>query len=178
MNNDILERNEAAQSAKDNNLLQADLISSIIIFCFGLFVLITGVYIAFFAVSGTDVWYYSPGMFPMVVGFALIVLSVILFRKKRSEGARFVALSFSSIKTMIRSKKNIRLLLAITLFAVYVFGTLGRLPFVVATFLYLFVTMIVFRTEKYALWKIAVISLVTTSLIYFFFGVVASVPLP
>ena len=168
----------AEQANERKPLLKADLISSIVVFGFGLFVFFTGFYIAFYAVNGTKVWYYSPGMFPMVVGFALVVFSIIMFVKKKREGASFTDFSFASIVQAVRTRKALRLALAILLFAVYVFGTIGRLPFVVATFLYLFVTMTVFRSEGYAIWKLLIISVVTTAIIYVFFGIIAAVPLP
>lgn len=169
---------EERRAQSESSLLKADLVSSIVIFGFGLFVLFSGIYIAFFTTNGTKIWYYSPGMFPIVVGGVLIVLSIIMFFKKVHEGARFTGFSSGMIKQLANSRKVIRLLLAILLFSVYVFGFLGRIPFVVATFLYLFVTMITFRTKGYAVWKLLLISLFTTAIIYVFFGIIAAVPLP
>lgn len=70
-----------------------------------------------------------------------------------------------------------RLFIAVIIFAIYIFVLFGRLPFILSTFLYLSVTITTFRQNNFALWKIIIISLVTSVIIYIFFGIIAAVPL-
>ncbi len=154
----------------------AELISALVLLVFGLYVLLSGLYMCFFAVTGTDIWYYSPGFFPVFIGTVLILLSFLLFRKKTPPGG-VKDVDFHIFKNM-RSVQFIRLITAIGLFAAYVFMLIGNLPFWAATFLYLSVNMVIFRSRGFPVWKLLLISALTTALVCFFFGVVAAVPLP
>lgn len=159
-------------------MARLDVISSIAVFCFGVFVFVCGLYMCFSAVTGAKVWYYSPGFFPCFIGAVLMIASIIMFLKKWREGGSFKNSAESSCDEAKKSLATPKLFLAIALFAVYVFVMIGRLPFVLATFAYLSVTMIVFRKDSYPVWKLLLISAAATGAVYLFFGVVASVPLP
>ena len=175
-NDNMLEQKDSSSSIEmETEIKRKDLISSIVIFLFGVFIVVSGVYMCFFASTGTKVWYYSPGFFPLFMGVVLVFLAVVLFIKKCRLGARFQRMNKS--QTGI-NRSAIRLVLSIGLFAGYVFGLIGRIPFVIATFLYLVVTMILFRDRGFAIWKIILVSAITTGLVYLFFGVIAAVPLP
>ena len=94
------------------SLNDMDVISSIVLFGFGLFSLISGIYICFFAVSGTNIWYYSPGFFPLFIGVVLILLSTILFIKKTAAGGRLRRFSPFSGDALSRVK-TLRLIVAV-----------------------------------------------------------------
>lgn len=155
-----------------------DLISSIVLFCFGVFVFISGVYMSFVAVSSAEVWYYAPGMFPMFIGGVLCLLSIGLFIKKRKAGASFSRDEVRQAAGYFKSKAFLRLVAAVGFLAVYVFILLGRIPFFAATALYLAVNMIFFREKGFAVWKILVISLAVSAVLCLFFGKLAGIPLP
>jgi cell division protein FtsW (lipid II flippase) len=171
--------NQLSSLQKDkNNLPIIDLICSILILAIGLYVAGSGLYIALFEANGTDVWYYSPGMFPIMIGACLMIFALLLFFKKRKEGARLKNIHFENLRALLKEKTTYRLLLAIALFSAYVFLLIGHIPFVAATFIYLAVTMIVFRRDGFPIWKLLLISAITTAFIYVFFGIIAAVPLP
>ena len=154
-----------------------DILSSLVLLVFGIFVLANGIYISFFTNNGAKTWYYSPGFFPMFLGVILILLAFLLFVTKYTAGGRlrFVNIQFDISRNHV---KLLRLCLAVCLFAIYIFVLIGRIPFPGATFLYLSITMISFRPKGYPVWKIIVISAITSALVFLFFGKVASVPLP
>ena len=132
----------------------------------------------FFTASGAKVWYYSPGFFPLFIGAVLMFTSLLMGILKLRAGARLGKDAFRAEDADGGKKRRLRLLLAIALFAVYVFVLIGTVPFVPATFAYLAVTMIVFREKAYPIWKLLLISAVTTGAVYLVFAVLASVPLP
>lgn len=158
-------------------LASLDLVSGIAVFCFGLFVFLSGIHMCFFAVTGTKVWYYSPGFFPCFVGLILMLTALVMSVKKLRIGGRLSKTAFSAGEKQGR-QETLRLVLAIGLFAIYVFVLIGLVPFVLATFAFLAVTMILFRTDKYPIWKLMLISAAATGAVYLVFGVIASVPLP
>lgn len=176
-NNEPLSINDDKIIDRRPDSQDADLLSSLVLFCFACFVFISGLYMCFSAQTGTEVWYYSPGFFPLFIGAVLLILAILFFRKKYIAGGRLKHFT-GIIRNSINTNKTLRLCLAIGIFAFYVFVLIGRIHFLVATFIYLFVTMTVFRTENYAIWKIAIISASATGFVYLFFGIIASVPLP
>ena len=172
------------ENGSNNTLRKADIISSIVIFIFGLYVLAHGIYMSFYAVTGTKVWYYSPGMYPIVLGSALMVLSVLLFLKNYAFSRHSDDNSMNGPESfegfwggVHRSTAVLRLLISIIIFAVYIFVLFGNLPFILATFIYLSVTITVFRQNKFAIWKIIIVALFTSVTVYFLFGIIAAVPL-
>ena len=171
-------RPEAENTAEDaQRLAGLDLAGSIAVFCFGGFVFFSGLHMCFFAATGTKVWYYSPGFFPCFVGAVLMLTSLLLTVQMLRRGARPGNIFRGAASAALRQER-FRLLLAVGLFALYVFVLIGTLPFVLATFVYLAVTMILFRKAHYPVWKLLLISAIVTGAVYLFFGVIASVPLP
>ena len=86
-----------------------------------------------------------------------------------------------SLKELIvnyKSNMYLRLFFTLLLLIIYVFILIGRIPFLMATFIYLVSNMILFREDNFAIWKIVLISLITSIAIYFGFGILARIPLP
>ena len=155
-----------------------DILSSVVLFLFGIYVFCSGLYMCFFATTGTKVWYYSPGFFPAFIGVVIMLLSSILYRKKYTTEINTLQNLMKVLRHAVQPSKSGKLALSVGMFAFYIFVLIGRIPFVAATFIYLSATMICFRTEQYPVWKLLLISGISTGAIYLFFGVVAAVPLP
>ena len=160
------------RSKKVNNL---DLIAAIVIAAIGLYSSVSGI-LMMFDITGAEKWYYSPGFFPLFLGVILIILGIVLFVSKSKNG-RIDFTTLLESNNVEKKQELIKLLIAIVLFAINVFVLFGRLPFIVSTCIYLFVTMSVFRENNFAIWKIIVISICFSVFLYFFFVVVAKVPL-
>ena len=83
-----------------------------------------------------------------------------------------------------KSSTFLRLVIAAGTLAIYVFVLLGlqigsfQLPYEAATFIYLFATMAYFRPKGFAIWKIALISVVLSVVIGYGFSSFAKIPLP
>ena len=159
-------------------LQKKDLVASVIVFAFGLYSFLSGLQMCFFAVTGTKVWYYSPGFLPAFIGLVLMILATIMFCKKYANGVRITNEDVHRTFQKLFSFRNWRLITAIVFLAIYVFLMIGRIPFAIATFLYLSVNFITFRTRNIAIWKLLLISAITTAAVYVFFGMVAAIPLP
>lgn len=156
-----------------------DLIFAIILFLISVYVIIMGASMPVEQLVGSkDRWYVAPGSFPIYVGVILLILSVILFSISIKKGAKIEKFDFSSIKGIVKSSYFIRMLLAIVLLAIYVFIILGNVYYPFATFIYLFVTMVVFRRKGYKIWKLVVISAASSVIISFAFSELANIPLP
>ena len=131
----------------------------------------------------TAQWYDSPSLFPIVIGMMLLICSVIYLWQNR-QGWKISPDDIEQIKKYFRSSTFLRLVIAAGTLAVYVFVLLGlrigsfRLPYEAATFIYLFVTMAYFRPKGFAIWKIALISVVLSVVIGYGFSNFAKIPLP
>jgi hypothetical protein len=131
----------------------------------------------------TAKWYESAGLFPKFIGGLLCVFCVVyLFKNLR--GVFYSTEDKESIIAYLKSVYFVRLLVSIGLLALYIFVLLRirvgdfELPYEAATFIYLFFTMFFFRTNKFALWKIALISAAVSAAVGLCFTCGAKIPLP
>jgi hypothetical protein len=118
----------------------------------------------------------APGLLPMVVSAALCVLGVILVISALREGGRISAGDFKNVIAKLKTDESRRMVLICFIIMLYAFGLLGRVHFLLATFLYLSIFMFLFKAAHPV--KIIIICGITAALIYFFFGRVALIPLP
>ncbi len=131
----------------------------------------------------TAKWYDSPSLFPVVIGFCLLLFCLIYMWQNR-DGWTITGEDISAVKEYLKSVQFLRLVISIALLALYVFVLLGlkvgtfRLPYEAATFLYLFLTMCYFRPRGYAVWKILLVSAVLSVAIGYGFSHFAKIPLP
>ncbi len=131
----------------------------------------------------TAQWYDSPSLFPKVIGFLLLVCSLIYLWQNRS-GWQIAPADIAAIKAYFKSSAFLRLVISVASLAIYVFVLLGlqigpfRLPYEAATFLYLFGTMTYFRPRGFAIWKIVLISAALSFVIGYGFSNFAKIPLP
>lgn len=131
----------------------------------------------------TAKWYDSPGLFPVIIGFAFLLFSVI-YLVQNLDGRKLTVEDKQAVRAYLRSPVFSRLVIAIGLLAVYVFGLLGlhigsfKMPYEAATFIYLFSSMMIFRTKGYKIWKIVLIALAIALIVGFGFSQGAKIPLP
>ncbi|MDR2796130.1 MAG: tripartite tricarboxylate transporter TctB family protein [Spirochaetaceae bacterium] len=131
----------------------------------------------------TAKWYESAALFPKIIGCLLFLLCLI-YLIKNIRGAALTAEDGKRALSYIKSGPFLRLVMAAGFLAFYVFVLLRvrigafDLPYEAATFIYLFVNMLVFRTPKFAVWKILIISAVIAFAVGFCFTHGAKIPLP
>jgi hypothetical protein len=148
------------------------------------------IFTAFYLVSAfrirdfsTTQWYESAGLFPKIIGILLFVFCLV-YLCKNLRGAVLCAEDKKNAAAYLKSREFLRLLIAIGLFAFYVFVLLRvhfddlELPYEAATFIYLFSNMLIFRTGKFAVWKIVVISAAVSAAVGLCFTYGAKIPLP
>ena len=134
-------------------------------------------------------WYTSPALMPLFIGAIVGILSILLIIKNKTNFIEYLKNNKNnskvrdqiSIKDAImhyRENQLIRFVITLVLLILYIFVFIGRMPFVLATFLYLVLNMIIFREKGFAIWKLVIISIVMSVLINYGFGIVAKIPLP
>lgn len=166
------------QSQHKINLSKADVGSSIIIFVISVLAIIGGTQMPVTMTGSKNLWYTAPGSFPIFVGVILAILSLLLFIRSVRKCGAFGKSDLSRIKNVLTTNYFRRLIFSILFLTIYVFIFLGRFDFVLSTAVYLFVNMMVFRSPKYSILKIAFASIIVTAAITYGFGTLAKIPLP
>jgi len=190
---------------KKSTLRKADLVMSILLLIFAIFVFYQASLLMHRTLNLNNednaLWYRSAGLMPMVVSALLGISAISLFVRAWREGARFDFFTSEKVKGFFGGRELRVALFVILWLAFYIFVLLGPveeaiynglydagvfwmiyqyLPYMLMTFVYLFVFMMAFNdVKKLKDWVISfVISLVSSALIAYLFGHVALVVLP
>lgn len=168
-----------------------DFISGLVLLVFSILVFVYGIYIINTMSLGKGVeWYTSPALMPLFIGAVIGVLSIMLMLKNKDSFLNFLntnkvlsckhvtKLNVLGVIINYKDNKIARFIITLFLLLLYVFVFIGRIPFLLATFIYLSSNMIVFRESDYAIWKLLFISLFMSLAINYGFGIVAKIPLP
>lgn len=157
-----------------------DLVAGVIVLAVSVYVMCKS--ITFWKEDFVDVFYYSSGLMPMIIGICLFIFSVIYIRRTLKEHP-FKECLFD-IKTFcaefVKSKNVHKALIGIAIFWVYIFIMLGRLPFWIATFIALSTLLIFINWEKSfgKIAKLLLISACATFAIILVFQIIFNVPMP
>ena len=118
----------------------------------------------------------NPGVTTLFVGGSLALLGLVLaVIGLRGSGNPFLKAA-EVIPETLRKKSFLRGVLAMACIGVYFFIFWGRIPYVIATFIFLAGMMFLFKGGAW--WKISLISGITVAVIWYLFGVLAMIPLP
>jgi len=118
----------------------------------------------------------NPGVTTLFVGGFLALLGLILATiGVRGSGNPFRKAA-QVIPETIRKRTFLRGILAMACIGVYFFIFWGRIPYVMATFIFLAGMMLLFKGGAW--WKVCLISGITVAIIWYLFGVLAMIPLP
>lgn len=142
-------------------LRKADLLTSLLIFVFGLWVCLEAMGMPMTDSYGgvQNVWYVSPALFPLFVGGSIAALGLVLFRVAIKEvGA---ANAITAVKSLFASKEgeggmslsNFRFLSIVILFVCYVYLYIPRVDFFICSLLFLFTFINMFHLEDLIIFK-------------------------
>ncbi|HAN42736.1 MAG TPA: hypothetical protein DCP98_04840 [Sphaerochaeta sp.] len=157
-----------------------DLIAGCICFAVSIYVMLMS--IKFWKEDFVDVFYYSSGLMPMIIGGCLCIFSVLYIVRTLKEHPLKECLT--DIKNFgiefVKSKNVHRSLIGIAIFWVYIFLMLGKMPFWLATFIALS-ALLLFLNFKKSVWqvvKLLIISACATFAIVLVFQIIFKVPMP
>jgi hypothetical protein len=118
----------------------------------------------------------NPGVTTMFIGGFLALLGIIMGIIGLRGSRKPFRVARQAISETLRKRAFLKGTIAIACIAVYFFILWGRIPYVIATFIFLAGMMFIFRAGAW--WKISIISGVTVAIVWYVFGVLAMVPLP
>jgi len=138
-------------------LRKADFVTGIVLFCFGLWICFMGFRMPMRASYGgvVNVWYVSPALSPLVIGCALMLLSIVLVvNAVKHVGVGWITEGFSKVSSIYRGKlvsaKGKRFIGIITVLLAFVFLNIPRVDFFLSCVLFLlvFITMFHFDSDE------------------------------
>lgn len=129
---------------KEKDMAKADFITAIILIVFSISVVVLSFQMPRFEYRGANPWS-VPGIVPGILGAIIGVLGIILLvRSIKRKGYR-LDLSGKIAAQWFLKPMSIRLWLTILLTVFYAWGLIGRIPYPIATFLFIFVFIMVFE---------------------------------
>ena len=142
--------------------------------------------------NSIETWYQSVGLVPFIIAAFIFICALCLFHFARREGARFDFINFNNIRALLKNEEfRVAVIVTAILCAyIFVFMPLCReyldffprfqgFPFMIATFLMLFLMMVIFGTKKLkSILSYFVASALTAAAIAYGFGMLALIPLP
>ena len=118
----------------------------------------------------------SPGLMPLFLTSMLIILGIVLIIGAIKEVGGLSKEDLSVFKGWLKSMETKRSFIMLALIIIYTFGFLGRMPYIVSTFIFLTAFMLYIKATD---WKrVLVISTLATGIIAYAFGTLAMIPLP
>ena len=157
-----------------------DLIAGVVTFAVSIYVMIKS--ITFWKEDFVDVFYYSAGLMPMMIGISLFIFSALYIRRTLKEHPLkecLLDIKKFSIE-FVKSKDVHKALIGLVIFWIYIFLMLGRMPFWLATFVTLSALLLFINWKKSVkqILKLLLISGVSTFMIILIFQIIFKVPMP
>ncbi len=131
---------------KEENMPRADFLTSILLFIFGIAVLIASIKMPRFEAQGANP-YSVPGIVPGFLGVAIAFLSLILFIRSVIQKGYKVGLTKEVVKDFCKSDSTRRFFLSLALCVIYGVFVLGRIPYHIVTALFILIFIIAFEFQ-------------------------------
>lgn len=129
---------------KENNMPKADFVTAIVLLVFSLTITILSIRMPRMEEVGANP-YSAPGIVPGFLGVIIFVLSIILLVRSLLKNGYKFDLSQKTVIAFFKDDSILRVLLTIIISVIYGAGLLGRIPYVLATFLYVMVFVLIFE---------------------------------
>ena len=190
---------------KKSTLRRADMVFSVVLMIVSFVAMVESVKLLFnpfgrdFAdVRGDDIksnilnWYQSVGLVPFVIAAFIFICGLCLFHFARKEGARFDFIKLGNIRALLKNEEFRVAVIVTAILCAYIFAFMPLcrkyldffphfqgFPFMIATFLMLFLMMDIFgKKSAKQIAKNFVASALAAGAITYGFGMLALIPLP
>jgi hypothetical protein len=135
------------------DMAKADFVTALILIVASLTILVLSIQMPRMEELGANP-YSVPGIVPGFIGAILLLLGGILFGRSILRQGYRLELSGSAVRNVFQTQSVRRIFLTLLLSLVYGIGLLGRVPYIVATFLYVACFVILFEYQQGTpLWK-------------------------
>lgn len=132
---------------KESNMPKADFLTSIFLVAFGAAMLAMALAMPRFEAQNANP-YSVPGIVPSFLGAIITVLGIVLLVRSTRQGGYRLGLNGATVRGFLSDPATRRFLLTLLVSAAYALGLLGRIPYSIATGLYVFVFIVLFEYDR------------------------------
>lgn len=125
----------------------ADFVSSIILILFGSSVVYFSAKMPTFRETGANP-YSAPGIVPGFIGATISLMSIIMLIRSIIRSGHRLGITGKSIEEFFKSPSTGRIFITIALSVIYGVGLLGKMPYLLSTFIYVFLFVWVFEYKR------------------------------
>ena len=132
---------------EDRNMPKADFVTGIILIAFGVWIVVHAIHMPRFKEFGANP-FSVPGIVPGILGTIITVLSLIVFiRSIRKKGYR-LGINGTVVKKTLQNPSFKRMMATCLICVVYGLGMVGIIDYYLATFLYVFMFLVLFQLDR------------------------------
>ena len=129
---------------KQENMPKADFVVSILLMCFGVWVVIHSFQMPRFKELGADPLS-VPGIVPGILGTVIFILSLVVFIRSLTRRGYQLGLNRQTLRNFFQDASSQRMLVTIFICIVYGIFMVGSLNYYPATFIFVLVFIIIFQ---------------------------------
>lgn len=129
---------------EEQRMPKADFVTSILLMIFSLAIVILSIRMPRMQELGANP-YSAPGIVPGFLGVIIFCLSLTLFIKAVLKNGHKIDLNQNTFVTFFHDQATLRVLLTLAISLIYGVGLLGNIPYILATFLYVTVFIMLFE---------------------------------
>lgn len=129
---------------KQENMPKADFVVSILLMCFGVWIVIHSFQMPRFKELGADPLS-VPGIVPGILGTVIFILSLVVFIRSLARKGYRLGLNRQTLNNFLRESSLNRMLLTMLICIVYGIFMVGRLNYYLATFIFVLTFLILFQ---------------------------------
>ena len=129
---------------KPENMPKADFVVSIVLMCFGVWIVTHSLQMPRFQEINADP-FSVPGIVPGILGTIIFVLSLVVFIRSLYRKGYRLNLNRQSVVNFLRDPSTRRLLLTILICIIYGLGMIGNMNYYLATFGFVLLFLILFQ---------------------------------
>lgn len=131
---------------KESNMARADFVTSIFLTPFGLFILIVSLNMPRFEEQNVNP-YSVPGILPAFLGAIITFLGLVLFIRSIRQRGYKLGIGKRAVIGFFRDQSSRRIFLTLIISLLYGLVFLGRIPFYLATGLFVFAFVLIFEYQ-------------------------------
>ncbi|QTL97331.1 hypothetical protein GM661_04690 [Iocasia frigidifontis] len=132
---------------KEKDMPKVDFITSIVLIVFSIAVIVMSLQMPRFEYRGANPWS-VPGIVPGILGVSIGLMGIALLVRSIKRKGHNLGISKEKLIDWLHKPASIRLLLTILLTLIYAWGLIGSMPYILATFLFITVFIIIFEYNR------------------------------
>jgi len=140
---------------QEKDIHQADFVTSIILMAFAIGIIWMSIEMPRLEERNINPWS-IPGLVPGILGIIILLLGIVLFLRSIKQKGYAVGITKEKTVNWFRKSSTKRLGLTLILTLGYAWGLIGRIPYPIATFLFVFLFIIIFEYNKKDIKKIKI----------------------